>query len=299
MMQKLLRLSLLGLLWPTLVLAQTGTIRGTVTDATTGDILPGAQIVLKELNTGAATDVDGKYTIPNVPPGTYTLEARFVGYRIVQVSVQVDPGEEVVQDFALEPTMLELEEVVVTGTGGLARRLEVGNTVEQVTAAELERVAIADFGDIIQGKAPGITVMENSGMVGAGATIRLHGNNSLLSNDPIIYIDGVRVGAGMLGRYDAQQSRLRVLRLSDQDLRAYFSWMQGTLVFQETPLKEVQRQLQRWFGVRFVCPSSHEHVRLTASFQLKQPVAEIAEAIGLALQLQPVIQNPVIQNNSR
>ncbi|BBM70410.1 FecR family protein [Rhodothermus marinus] len=106
--------------------------------------------------------------------------------------------------------------------------------------------------------------------------------------------DSLVVAAGMLGRYDAQQSRLRVLRLSDQDLRAYFSWMQGTLVFQTASLEEVQRQLLRWFGVHFVFPPTHRQAHLTASFQLRQPIAEIAEAIGLALHLRPLARGDSI-----
>ncbi len=218
MIQRLLQCIGFWLVWPALVWAQTGTIRGTVTDATTGDVLPGVNIVLQELNTGAATDVDGRYVIPNIPPGVYTLEARFVGYQIEQVRVEVQAGEVVVQDFALEPAMLELEEVVVTGTGGLARRREIGNTLEQITATQLERVAISDFGDLIQGKAPGITVMENSGQVGAGATIRLRGNNSLISNDPIIYIDGVRVNLYYPGDPEMNQAASPLNDLNPEDI---------------------------------------------------------------------------------
>lgn len=107
-------------------------------------------------------------------------------------------------------------------------------------------------------------------------------------------LDSLVVAAGMLGRYDVRQAHLRALRLSSQDLKAYFSWMQGTLVFQSASLEEVQRQLLRWFGVRFVFPPSHQYIRLTASFGLKQSIAEIAEAIGLALRLQPVAQGDAI-----
>jgi len=70
--------------------------------------------------------------------------------------------------------------------------------------------------------------------------------------------------------------------------------MQGTLVFQTASLEEVQRQLLRWFGVHFVFPPTHRQAHLTASFQLRQPIAEIAEAIGLALHLRPLVRGDSI-----
>ncbi len=116
----------------------------------------------------------------------------------------------------------------------------------------------------------------------------------LVAMQAALKADSLVVTAGMLGRYDAHASRLRAFRLSDQDWRAYFSWTQGMLVFQAAPLEEVQRQLLRWFGVRFVFPASHQQAHLTASFQLKQPIAEIAEAIGLALNLTPLAEGDSI-----
>src|SRR5690554_2362950 len=60
--------------------AQTGAVTGRVTDADTGEPLPGVNVVVEELATGAATDVEGRYTISGLRPGTYTLRASFVGY---------------------------------------------------------------------------------------------------------------------------------------------------------------------------------------------------------------------------
>ena len=194
-MRRLLQGIWIILFVPGLVWAQTGTIRGKVSDATTGEPLPAVNVIVVELQTGSATNVNGEYEIANVPPGAYTIEARFVGYKVGRARVTVSAGETVVHNFELQPALLELEEVVVTGTGGFARRREIGNTLEQISSVQLERAAIADFGDAIQGRAANVIVMDNSGQVGAGSTIRLRGNNSLSAtrNMPIIYIDGVRV----------------------------------------------------------------------------------------------------------
>lgn len=61
----------------------TGKIAGFITDAKTGEPLPGVNVVLKGTSMGAATDIEGYYVILNVPPGTYTLEASFVGYKML------------------------------------------------------------------------------------------------------------------------------------------------------------------------------------------------------------------------
>jgi len=64
----------------TQALAQDGTIAGTVIDSTTTETIPGVNVVVSELGAGAATDANGQFRIPNVPAGSYTLRASFVGY---------------------------------------------------------------------------------------------------------------------------------------------------------------------------------------------------------------------------
>ena len=78
-----------------------GTVSGTVKDSQTGEPLPGANVMLVKTSLGASTDVDGKYAIKDVPPGSYTLRATYVGYTEKQVSVQVKEGQALKQDFRL------------------------------------------------------------------------------------------------------------------------------------------------------------------------------------------------------
>lgn len=103
-------------LWLGMVSAQTvGKIAGTVTDAKTGDPLPGANIIIVGTNRGAATDLDGVYYILNIPPGEYELRAVMVGYKTVKViDVIVNIGKTTHIDFKLEEELLQTEEVVVT-----------------------------------------------------------------------------------------------------------------------------------------------------------------------------------------
>ena len=176
---------------------QTGTIQGRVTDARTGDPIPGVNIVLRATQIGAATDVDGRYTIPRVPVGTYVVEARFVGYRLATLQVTVRPGETVTADFALEETALQLNEVVVTGVGGPVEKRKLGNTIATLNIAQLEAVPVANVSEILTAREPGVVVLPSGGITGEGARIRIRGSSSLTQlNEPVVYIDGVRVDNG-------------------------------------------------------------------------------------------------------
>src|SRR5690606_16223773 len=86
-------LLLLGAVPP--VFAQTGRIVGTVVDATSGETLPGANVLVEGTNIGAATNLDGQFVIPSVRPGLQTLRASYVGYTRQQVQVTVVAGGEV------------------------------------------------------------------------------------------------------------------------------------------------------------------------------------------------------------
>lgn len=170
-----------------------GKIHGTVTDAATGFPIPNAQIGIRSVSMGALTNEQGEYSIEGVPAGTYAVVARIIGYRELQKSVTVADDQTVAADFALEKSALKLDEVVVTGTAGGAKRREVGNAISSISTADVaEPVATVD--NLLQGRQPGVTVTANSGQVGGGASIRLRGNVSATqSNQPLIYIDGVRV----------------------------------------------------------------------------------------------------------
>lgn len=96
-------------------LAQDGTIRGQVVEHQSGEGLPGVNVGLQGSSLGATTDRQGAYVISNVPPGTYTLVASFIGYATQQREVTVPAGGTVVVDLSFTETDIELQEVEVTG----------------------------------------------------------------------------------------------------------------------------------------------------------------------------------------
>jgi len=187
---------LAGLTVPALLFGQTGTVAGKVT-STTGEALPGANVVvqIQALTLGAATDVNGTYTITNVPAGNQKITARFIGYRSDTREVNVAVGKITEVNFELSPTVLPLDEVVVTGAGAAVERMKLGNTVSTINSTNLEAAPVTTLAEILQGRVPGVASLPSGGLVGEGAQIRIRGSASLSQlNEPIVYIDGVRVG---------------------------------------------------------------------------------------------------------
>lgn len=172
------------------VMAQTGTIEGTVTDGTTGDPLPGANVVVAGTNFGTATNANGNYQIDGIDPGTYTVQASFVGYEeAAEQNVEVEAGETTVVDLQLAPAEAALEEVVVVGYGE-QRREQVSGSVSQVSASDIQDIGAPSAAEALQGQASGLMV-HRTGVPGTDPEVRVRGLNTLNSNDPLFIVDGV------------------------------------------------------------------------------------------------------------
>ncbi|NIV92984.1 TonB-dependent receptor [candidate division KSB1 bacterium] len=155
-MQKKVLSALLGIL--TLILftaaflygGTTGKVAGRITDAETGEGLPGANVQLEGTTLGAATDLNGNYTILNVPPGVYTVNISFIGYQNVRVSevrVNVDLTTRV--DQALKPSAVEMAAVEVVGERNPLIREDLTNTLVAVTAEQIDALPIEQIRDVI------------------------------------------------------------------------------------------------------------------------------------------------------
>ncbi len=88
-----------------------------ITADSTHDILPGANIFIEGTNIGTVSDASGQYIIKRVPAGQYTLLATMMGYGAVEKTISVQPREKVRVDFHLAESVIEMNEIVVTGTG--------------------------------------------------------------------------------------------------------------------------------------------------------------------------------------
>jgi TonB-linked SusC/RagA family outer membrane protein len=172
----------------------TGEIRGTVTEMRTGRPLAGVQILLEGRGIPAVTDELGHYSISSAPVGRLTLRARMIGYSTVGQELTVSAQLPVVADFELQPAVIQLDQIVVTGTGREVERRKLAATVNVVNVAELQEAPVSDVAELLQGKIAGGTVNATSAQGGTSGLINFRGVTSVFgSQTPVIYIDGVRV----------------------------------------------------------------------------------------------------------
>jgi len=177
---------------PAAVQAQ-GQIVGQVVDGATLRALGEVQVSIEGLGFGALTRSDGRFLILDVPAGTHTIVATRIGMQTTSQDVTVQSGSSVEVNFSLQTQALGLDEIVVTGTAGAARRREVGTSVAQINLADSPEPIIS-VDQALAGRSAGMTSLRSSGMAGSGSQIRLRGNVSVaMSNQPLIYIDGVRL----------------------------------------------------------------------------------------------------------
>jgi TonB-dependent starch-binding outer membrane protein SusC len=181
--------------------AQSGTITGRVIDRTTQLPVPSAQVRVLGTERGALTDQEGRYSITGVGPGSYEVSVRRVGYGSSSQRVTVTSGSSATAEFALTTAVTPLEAVVVNAvTGQEQRRAEVGTNTGFVQVADLEKGPITKMADVLQARVAGVTLQSVGGAAGAGQRIRVRGANSLsLSNEPLLYMDGVLISNGKGG----------------------------------------------------------------------------------------------------
>jgi len=187
-------LSTLWLLLPFNSYAQSGTINGTVTEESTGEPIPGATVSVQGTGIGAATSIDGTYEIEDIPVGEQTLVARFLGYVSQTERVEILDGETLTVDFSLRESTVQMEELVVSVAATGSRRTEVGTDIERVGQQEIDKSVVSNLSELLNSRATGLSISESAGTAGSASRIRVRGATSLTQdNNPLIYIDGVRV----------------------------------------------------------------------------------------------------------
>jgi TonB-linked SusC/RagA family outer membrane protein len=189
--------------------AQTGSVTGTVLNASTGQPLDAVQVSLVAEGTegaegarlGSLSQATGRFFFGSVPVGRYILRAELLGFRSVAQVVDVPTGQAVVADLRLSPQAISLSEIVVTGVAGATQRTKLPFDVAQVRSADLP-VPGMNATQSLQGKVAGATVVMGSGRPGSAPSILLRGVNSLNASgrdqEPLYIVDGVILGAGMV-----------------------------------------------------------------------------------------------------
>lgn len=181
-------------LLPGMAEAQTGTVRGTVTEAISGRPLESAQVYIPDTGFGTLSRRDGSFLLVNVPVGQQTVRAEIVGFRGMAVTITVAAGQVAQAMIELNQIAIALDEIVVTGAGQATERRKLGNVIGTIDATALRDAAVSSFSEMISGREPGLVGLPSNGLTGEGARFRIRGSASMSqTNEPIIYIDGVRV----------------------------------------------------------------------------------------------------------
>jgi TonB-linked SusC/RagA family outer membrane protein len=172
---------------------QPGSITGRVSDAATGTPVSAVQVNVVGTSLGALTNDQGQYTLRGVSPGRVIVRAMRVGFAEQRQVAEVAAGQTANANIQMRAVAITLNPVVTTATGE-QRRVEVGNAIAQVDAANaVKTTGVANMADLLTGRAPGVMVVPGT-QTGAGTRIRIRGTSSLsLSNNPIYIVDGVRV----------------------------------------------------------------------------------------------------------
>ncbi|MDX1640056.1 MAG: TonB-dependent receptor [Balneolaceae bacterium] len=161
-------------------------VSGQVTDAASGEPLPGVNVIVKGTTTGISTDSEGEYQL-NVPSLQDTLVFSFIGYQTQEVPIN---GRTSI-DVALQTQAVSGEELVVIGYGSV-QKSDLTGSVASVKDEEVNSYPSSDIIQSLTGRASGVEVSASSGAPGPGTSIRIRGTNSIQgNNDPLYVVDGV------------------------------------------------------------------------------------------------------------
>lgn len=171
------------------VLAQTRTVSGRVTDQKTGEGLPGVTVLLKGTSNGVSTNADGSFSLA-VPTTGGTLIFSSVSY----VTQERPLGANSQFDVGLAADNKQLSEVVVTGYGQVESRRDLTSSIATVSSAQFKDQPVIGVDQALQGRAAGVQVFQNSGTPGAGIAVRVRGAASIsASNEPLYVVDGLPI----------------------------------------------------------------------------------------------------------
>jgi TonB-linked SusC/RagA family outer membrane protein len=169
--------------------AQDRVVSGRVTAAEDGSSLPGVNVVLKGTTNGTVTDADGNYKL-TVPSAGGSLVFSFIGLQTQEVAI----GERSTVDIGLGLDVQQLTEVVVTAQGIERDQKALGFAQTTIGSALLANKPETDIGRSLQGKTPGLQILNSSGMAGSGSRINIRGNSSISGDtQPLWVVNGVPI----------------------------------------------------------------------------------------------------------
>ncbi len=181
--RQLLLLLLIFFLTPLITFGQL-TVSGVVTSD--GEALIGANVLIQGTSTGTITDINGQYSIENVPDANSVLVISYIGYATQEIALD---GRTAI-DVVLKVDFAQLDEVVVTGYGSV-KKSDLTGSVSSIKNEELDAYPSSNMMESLAGRAPGVQVIKTTGAPGAPISLRIRGANSILgNNEPLYVVDG-------------------------------------------------------------------------------------------------------------
>ena len=170
----------------TVVYAQAQTVSGVVTDQTTGEGIPGVNILIKNTTSGTISDANGNYTLE--APTDAVLVFSFVGYQTTEVNVA---GRQTI-NLPLAADLTELEQVVVVGYG-TQRKVDLTGAVGSITSEQIATKPILSPDQALGGQVAGVNIINRAGDPAAPISVRIRGVGTIGNNKPLWVIDGVPI----------------------------------------------------------------------------------------------------------
>ena len=178
----------------------TGTISGTVIDSATQQPIAGAQVTVTGTTVGTLTGDNGAFVLRNVPARAIAVRAQRIGFAPAEHDITLAANDSATVNFSLVPIARQLSEIVVVGYGTSTRQ-GLSSAIASVGSEQIANTPSASIESALQGKAPGVQVMENAGNPGNGLSIRVRGPASInADNQPLYVVDGVPIIRGSFGQ---------------------------------------------------------------------------------------------------
>ena len=202
--------------------AQTGSIAGKVTDKTSQRPLEDARVVVPGTTLEARTNSAGEYRFMSVRPGRVVIGVYRLGFKAMSDTIAVVAGRPTTHDFEMTASLVTLSELVITGTAGNLERKAQAALVSSVSVAStIADAPITSVANLLQSRVPGVALTTQSGSAGAGTTIRIRGASSInLSNQPLLFIDGIRIIEGQVASGQSGQVYDRLNDLNPDEIES-------------------------------------------------------------------------------
>ncbi|MFT4153299.1 TonB-dependent receptor [Parafilimonas sp.] len=158
-------------------------LSGKITDAKTGAVLPGASIIIHDINKGVVSKQDGSYQVNNIPPGKYLVEVSYIGYS--SDAQTIDLHSAVQKDFALDETAVEKEAVTITGVSSATRIKDNPQPVSIVKREEFVNTTATNTIDALTKLVPGVNAVTTGPAISKPFIRGLGYNRVLTINDNV------------------------------------------------------------------------------------------------------------------